>query len=240
MRRYMIVGVCLALLIVIGIWILHLRGKKPTLKVKEAKVEREEGASAPARMTMREAEQKEEEDFTFEEFNRLLDEYFAKEGKEEGSEQGVYPEVESDMGEEKVEEEPEEETKGTTSGTQRTPEQQRLYEILESIAWVWEEMNELSHQINEIAAINRRLYEQFQRSRDPKTGLLDGDWYMKYYYPYIKKQDKLEKRHKELSKIWFDTLERYFPEAVLGNRGGTDFSKLREYVGGLLPWDYPK
>ena len=101
-------------------------------------------------------------------------------------------------------------------------------------------MNELSHQINEIAAINRRLYEQFQRTRDPKTGLLDGDWYMKYYYPYIKKQDKLEKRHKELSKIWFDMLERYFPEAVLGNRGGTDFSKLREYVGGLLPWDYPK
>jgi len=224
-----------------GIWMTMHRGdEKPIVKPSGVKVERQTSVGAPARVALRKPKPKKEKDvITFEEFNRLLDEYFAKEGKEEESEQGIYPEVESDMGEEKVEE-PEKETKGTTSVTQRTPEQQRLYEILESITWVWEEMNELSHQINEIAAINRRLYEQFQRTRDPKTGLLDGDWYMKYYYPYIKKQDKLEKRHKELSKIWFDTLERYFPEAVLGNRGGTDFSKLREYVGGLLPWDYPK
>ena len=140
------------------------------------------------------------------------------------------------MGEEKVEE-PEKETKGTTSVTQRTPEQQRLYEILESITWVWDEMNELSHQRADIAKQLSELNKVMPR--DPKTGMIDGDWYMKYYYPLEKKMGELDARDRELRKIYYGTLRRYFPEAITesGNQISVDFNKLRKYVGGPLPWD---
>ncbi|MCD6504994.1 RNA polymerase sigma factor [Candidatus Poribacteria bacterium] len=233
-----ITGVAVIMLAGAGIWMSHRGEEKPVPESNEMTVERQASVRAPARVALRKPKPKKEKDvITFEEFNRLLDEYFAKEGKEEGNKQEVYPDVKPDVNEGKKQEEPGKETKETTSGTQRTPEQQRLYEILESITWVWDEMNELSHQRADIAKQLSELNKVMPR--DPKTGMIDGDWYMKYYYPLEKKMGELDARDRELRKIYYGTLRRYFPEAITesGNQISVDFNKLRKYVGGPLPWD---
>ena len=233
-----ITGAVVLMLGGVGIWLSYHGEEKPVPKADEVKVERQANVETPARVALRKPKPKKEKDvITFEEFNRLLDEYFAKEGKEEGNKQEVYPDVKPDVNEGKKQEEPGKEAKEATSGTQRTPEQQRLYEILESITWVWDEMNELSHQRADIAKQLSELNKVMPR--DPKTGMIDGDWYMKYYYPLEKKMGELDARDRELRKIYYGTLRRYFPEAITesGNQISVDFNKLRKYVGGPLPWD---
>ena len=70
-----ITGAVVMMLAGAGIWLSHRGEEKPMPKADEVKVERRVSVRAPARVVGR-PEEKKEDDFTFEEFNRLLDELF--------------------------------------------------------------------------------------------------------------------------------------------------------------------
>ncbi|HEX30015.1 TPA: hypothetical protein ENG04_08040 [Candidatus Poribacteria bacterium] len=74
----------------VGIWLSYHGEEKPVPKADEVKVERQVSVRAPAMVAGR-PKRKKEDDFTFEEFNRLLDEYF-----------GITSETESTGPEEKM------------------------------------------------------------------------------------------------------------------------------------------
>jgi len=88
-----IVGMVVVMLGGAGIWMTMHRGEeKPIPKVNEMKVERRANVEAPA-MVVGRPEKKKEDDFTFEEFNRLLDILFQEEKSV-----GEKTEMESDEG----------------------------------------------------------------------------------------------------------------------------------------------
>jgi len=87
-----ITGVAVIMLAGVGIWLSYHREEKPVPESNEVKVERRATVGAPARVTVGNPKPKEKEDeLTFEEFNRLLDEYF-----------GITSEIESTVPEEKM------------------------------------------------------------------------------------------------------------------------------------------
>ncbi|MCD6506164.1 sigma-70 family RNA polymerase sigma factor [Candidatus Poribacteria bacterium] len=87
-----ITGAVVMMLAGTGIWMSHHREEKRVPESNEMKVEKQTTVGAPARVTVSNSEpQKKEDELTFEEFNRLLDEYF-----------GITSEIESTVPEEKM------------------------------------------------------------------------------------------------------------------------------------------
>ncbi|RLG66774.1 hypothetical protein DRN93_05755 [archaeon] len=80
-----ITGAVVMMLTGAGIWMSHRGEEKPMPKADEVKVERQATVEAPARVVGR-PEKKEKDDFTFEEFNRLLDELFNQALQDKGGE----------------------------------------------------------------------------------------------------------------------------------------------------------
>ena len=227
-----ITGAVVVMLTGAGIWLSHRGGEKPMPKANEVKVERQTSVGAPAMVVSR-PKKKEEDDFTFEEFNKLLDEWL---GNAEGTERkNLFIEVTSDVASDKPEKtdiikkgEVEESTI-----SRRIIEQHRRYEILAQLLPRYFELNKL------ITKIDGR----YPFLDDAPDGLSDLDRACWYEQEIKKWRAKYSELYAELTAIETSLLE-HFPEAVqkvyLDNdhyQFRIDFKKLRELVGGWLPTD---
>ena len=123
-----ITGAVVMMLAGAGIWLSHRGGEKPMPKANEVKVERRVSVRAPAMVTSR-PEEKEEDDFTFEEFNRLLDEClpYLDEGEKEDVREVA---GESDETQEPLETQVSDETPSQGEGSKPDQERQRQIEEL--------------------------------------------------------------------------------------------------------------
>jgi len=189
-------------------------------KANEVKVERQTSVGAPAMVTGR-PEKKEEDDLTFEEFNRLLDEYFNDE-EVKATNSGEAEVEEEPVGLDEVEEKADKEVKeeGKDEDAEKLIQQIR-----------YEQLARLLPRYLELA----QEYHDLQKMWDYIQSLPPCEEVVMYH-----------KREHEICKEWHEVLRelaRLFPEAVIykpstpGSPGysSIDYRKLRELVGGRLP-----
>ena len=197
----------------VGIWMSHHGEERATLKAGEVKVERQTSVGAPAMVTGR-PEKKEEDDLTFEEFNRLVDEYFNDE-EVKATNSGEAEVEEEPVGLDEVEEKADKEVKeeGKDEDAEKLIQQIR-YEQLARLLPRHEELQQEYHDLQKM------------------WGYIPGPIFHKREHEICKEWHEVLRE-----------LARLFPEAVIykpstpGSPGysSIDYRKLRELVGGRLP-----
>ncbi|MCD6505164.1 hypothetical protein J7M22_00935, partial [Candidatus Poribacteria bacterium] len=146
-----ITGAVVMMLAGAGIWLSHRGEEKPMPKADEVKVERRASVRAPARVALSKPKrEKEKDEFTFEEFNRLLDECFAMTERGEESE-GISPAgVETLEGPIQPSEEPAEEARTIRNEDKPSEIEAKIAELYQQIIEKAEEFRSLRDEYNEI------------------------------------------------------------------------------------------
>ncbi|MCD6506360.1 hypothetical protein J7M22_07005 [Candidatus Poribacteria bacterium] len=202
-----------ALMVLIGIWLTHREKEKPSPEAN-VKMERHVSRPAVARVAPSKPKVEEKNDLTFEEFNRLVDEYFNDE-EVKATNSGEAEVEEEPVGLDEVEEKADKEVKeeGKDEDAEKLIQQIR-YEQLARLLPRHEEL--------------QQEYHDLQKMR----GYIPGPI-------FNKREREICEEWIEVLK----ELARLFPEAVIykprtpdsPGYSSIDYRKLRELVGGRLP-----
>jgi len=209
-----------ALMVLIGIWLTHREKEKPSPEAN-VKMERHVSRPAVARVAPSKPKVEEKDDLTFEEFNRLLDEYFNDE-EVKATNSGEAEVEEEPVGLDEVEEKADEEVKeeGKDEDAEKLIQQIR-YEQLARLLPRHEELQQEYHDLQKMWGYIQSL-------------------------PPCEEVVMFHKREREICEEWIEVLKelaRLFPEAVIykpwtpdsPGYSSIDYRKLRELVGGRLP-----
>ena len=202
-----------ALMVLIGIWLTHREKEKPSPEAN-VKMERHVSRPAVARVAPSKPKVEEKNDLTFEEFNRLVDEYFNDE-EVKATNSGEAEVEEEPVGLDEVEEKADKEVKeeGKDEDAEKLIQQIR-YEQLARLLPRHEELQQEYHDLQKM------------------WGYIPGPIFHKREHEICKEWHEVLRE-----------LARLFPEAVIykpstpGSPGysSIDYRKLRELVGGRLP-----
>lgn len=220
-----------------GIWMSHRGEEKAIPKMSEVKVERLSNVRVPARVTIDNPKPKKKEDeLTFEEFNKLLDEYFES-GKESSATVSSEPVYDNEGGKSEI--------KG---GEGKDEDREAVEEMSPELKLKVERYAELARilpYVRQLEDEKTRLFEEYHNYL--KTHDWDG------YDEYGRKvQDVAEQYDDEIMavierlRVYWAQIDAMFPELELWERyenehGGLTesfrYGRLIEYFGRELPWD---
>ena len=230
-----ITGAVVMMLTGAGIWLSYHGEEKPVPKANEVKVERRANVEAPARVVGR-PEKKEKDDFTFEEFNRLLDEYF--ESAEESSAMVSSEPVHDNEGEKSE----------IKSGEGQDEDQETAEEMSPELRLKVERYAELAKILPYVRQLEDRKTRLLEEYHDYlKTHDWDGyDEYGRRVQDVTEQYDDEIMAVIEQLRVYWAQIDAMFPELELWERRELPGRRLREsfrydrlieYFGRKLPWD---